>query len=113
RDAWSANGLLTIALIFLLLYLMMLNIYEAEFVFAISFLVLIVILFAGLTIIKPNEAKVILLFGKYLGTVRREGLIYTIPFTKRKRMTLKVQTFTSDCTIQLTNRTLTVQLIVF
>lgn len=113
RDAWSANGLLTTLLIILLLYLMTLSMLETEFIFASLFIVIIIILLAGLTIVKPNEARVVLLFGKYLGTVRREGLIYTVPFTKRKRMSLKINTFQSDFSIQLHNETVAVQLIIF
>jgi|SRR5699024_6991556 len=113
RDAWSANGLLTIALLALLIYLIIINIYEAEFVFAFLFISLIIILLAGLTIVKPNEAKVIMLFGKYLGTVRNEGLIYTVPFTKRKRISLKIKTFESEFSISLSDRFVTIHLILF
>lgn len=113
RDAWSANGLLTTLLIMLLLYLVTISIIEAEFLIATIFSLIITTLLAGLTIVKPNEARVVLLFGKYLGTVRREGLIYTVPFTKRKRMSLKINTFKSDFSIQLGNQTVAVQLIIF
>lgn len=113
RDAWSANGLLSIGLISLLLYLVIMNIYEAEFIFVIIFAIIIAILFAGLTIVKPNEAKTILLFGKYLGTIRQEGLVYTVPFTKRKRMSLKIQTIKTECSVQFFQRSMAVQLIVF
>lgn len=39
------------------------------------------ILFAGLKIIKPNEALVLTLFGKYYGTLKKEGFYYVNPFT--------------------------------
>src|SRR5699024_10872229 len=68
---------------------------------------------SGLTIVKPNEAKIILLFGKYLGTIRQEGLKYTVPFTKKKRMSLKVNTFDSEFAIELPNRTVVIHLILF
>lgn len=113
RDAWSANGLLTMLLIILLIYLVTISIFEAEFFIATIFMLIITILLAGLTIVKPNEARVVLLFGKYLGTIRREGLIYTVPFTKRKRMSLKINTYKSDFSIQLRNETVAVQLIIF
>lgn len=113
RDAWSANGLLTALLIILLLYLVTISMIEAEYFIATILLLLIVILFAGLTIVRPNEARVVLLFGKYLGTVRQEGLIYTVPFTKRKRMSLKINTYKSNFSIHLQNQTVSVQLIIF
>lgn len=38
------------------------------------------ILYAGLKVIKPNEALVLTLFGKYYGTLRKEGFFYVNPF---------------------------------
>lgn len=113
RDAWSANGLFTLVLIVLLLYLIIINIKEAEIGFVIIFTMMTLILFLGLTIVKPNEAKAIVLFGKYLGTIRQEGLIYTVPFTKRKHMSLKVQSLYIPCTIQVADEPRDMQLILF
>lgn len=39
------------------------------------------ILFAGLKVVKPNEALVLTLFGKYTGTLKREGFYYVNPFS--------------------------------
>ncbi len=38
------------------------------------------ILMAGLKIVKPNEARVFTLFGKYYGTVKESGFYYVNPF---------------------------------
>ena len=38
------------------------------------------ILFAGLKILKPNEALVLTLFGKYYGTLKGEGYFFVNPF---------------------------------
>lgn len=113
RDAWAGNGLFSIALIVLLIYLLMLNIVEVQLSFVFIFSLLIITIASGLTIVKPNEAKIILLFGKYLGTIRQEGLKYTVPFTKKKRMSLKVNTFDSEFAIELPNRTVVIHLILF
>ena len=37
--------------------------------------------FAGLRIIKPNEALVLTLFGKYTGTLKKEGFFFVNPFS--------------------------------
>lgn len=39
------------------------------------------ILLAGLKVLKPNEALVLTLFGKYYGTLRGEGFYFVNPFT--------------------------------
>ena len=38
------------------------------------------ILFGGLKVLKPNEALVLTLFGKYVGTLRGEGFFFVNPF---------------------------------
>ena len=38
------------------------------------------ILYAGLKVIKPNEALVLTLFGRYYGTLRKEGFYFVNPF---------------------------------
>ncbi len=39
------------------------------------------IIFGGLKIIKPNEALVLTLFGKYYGTLKKEGFYFVNPFS--------------------------------
>jgi regulator of protease activity HflC (stomatin/prohibitin superfamily) len=62
---------------------------------ALSLVALIVLAtcFAGLFVVNPNEGKVVTLFGRYVGTEKREGLWFTNPFTKRRRMSLRVRNF--------------------
>ena len=38
------------------------------------------ICFAGLKVVGPNEALVLVLFGKYYGTIKNEGFFFTNPF---------------------------------
>ncbi|MFA7167585.1 MAG: hypothetical protein WC096_01645, partial [Sphaerochaetaceae bacterium] len=38
------------------------------------------ILYAGLRVVKPNEALVLTLFGKYYGTLKKEGFYFVNPF---------------------------------
>lgn len=38
------------------------------------------ILYAGLKVLKPNEALVLTLFGRYVGTLKGEGFFYVNPF---------------------------------
>lgn len=50
-------------------------------------------LFAGLTPVNPNEARALVLFGHYSGTVRRQGLQYVNPLTERRRISVRVRNF--------------------
>ena len=47
---------------------------------AIIFFVISCILFAGLKTVKPNEAMVLTLFGKYHGTIKKSGFFLVNPF---------------------------------
>ncbi|MCC4460898.1 SPFH domain-containing protein [Limosilactobacillus reuteri] len=60
-------------------------------------LFLIVILFStSLTIIQPNEAKVLTFFGNYIGTIRDAGLFMMVPFTNKETVSLRVCNFNSQ-----------------
>ncbi len=39
------------------------------------------VMFLGIKIIRPNEALVLTLFGKYMGTLKKEGIFYVNPFS--------------------------------
>jgi len=43
----------------------------------------------GLIIVNPNESKVLTLFGKYVGTVKKDGFYWVNPFTVKRNISLK------------------------
>ena len=47
------------------------------------------IVFAGLIIVNPNESRVLILFGNYLGTVKTGGFFWVNPFTVKKKISLR------------------------
>jgi regulator of protease activity HflC (stomatin/prohibitin superfamily) len=53
-------------------------------------------LFAGLFIVNPNEAKVLVLFGKYAGTVRENGFRWANPFYVKKRVSLRARNLNGE-----------------
>ena len=61
-------------------------------------IILVVVLIAAtsLTIIQPNEAKVLTFFGNYIGTIRDAGLFLTVPFTDKQRVSIRVFNFNSQ-----------------
>jgi regulator of protease activity HflC (stomatin/prohibitin superfamily) len=46
---------------------------------------------AGLTAVAPGQARVVTLFGRYLGTIRVTGLRWVNPFTKRLRVSTRIR----------------------
>lgn len=50
----------------------------------------------GLFTVSPNEAKVLQLFGNYMGTVREPGLRWVNPFYSKRSISLRVRNFESE-----------------
>src|SRR5687767_1818743 len=50
----------------------------------------------GFFIVNPNEAKVVQLFGRYIGTVRDPGLKWGNPFYMKRRISTRVRNFESN-----------------
>jgi regulator of protease activity HflC (stomatin/prohibitin superfamily) len=55
-----------------------------------------VVLGFGLTPVSPGEARVIQLLGRYVGTVRTDGLRWVNPFTTRRRISTRIRNHETD-----------------
>lgn len=47
--------------------------------------------FAGLTVVAPREARVLQFLGRYVGTLRDDGLRFVNPFTTRKKVSTRIR----------------------
>jgi len=63
---------------------------------ALTLLAVTSVCLGGLTVVNPNEAKVVVLFGTYKGTVKEPGFWWFNPFTRRRRVSLRVRNFESS-----------------
>ena len=52
-----------------------------------------IIVLVGLFTVGPNEARVLQLFGRYVGTVRDEGLRWVNPFYAKRAISLRIRSF--------------------
>jgi len=50
----------------------------------------------GFTVVNPNQSCVLILFGSYRGTIKRNGLFWVNPFTVRKKISLRARNFDSE-----------------
>jgi len=57
--------------------------------------VLALLALIGLYNVEPNQAAVLSLFGKYVGTVKEDGLRWNNPFYAKKKVSLRVRNFES------------------
>jgi regulator of protease activity HflC (stomatin/prohibitin superfamily) len=58
--------------------------------------IIVLIMWAGLFMIHPNEAKVLQLFGKYVGTAHDPGLKWANPFFAKTAVSTRVRNFESS-----------------
>lgn len=92
RDAWAMSGF-----VFLLGWLVLLVVAGAVFWPLAGPIAVIGILFAsGFVVIQPNEARVVTFFGRYMGTLRQSGFLYTIPFSSKAAVPLKLINFATN-----------------
>ena len=54
-----------------------------------------IFLCCGFFTLQPNEARVLTLFGKYVGTERRSGFHWTNPFNEKPKLSLRSRNFNS------------------
>ena len=58
--------------------------------------IIVAICWAGLFMVQPNEAKVLQLFGKYVGTAHEPGLKWANPFYAKTPVSTRVRNFESS-----------------
>ncbi|TQF03086.1 SPFH domain-containing protein [Kitasatospora acidiphila] len=49
------------------------------------------VLWGGMTVVAPGVAQVVMLFGRYRGTIRADGLTWVNPFTSRRRISTRIR----------------------
>jgi len=57
--------------------------------------IVVALMWVGFFMVHPNEAKVLQLFGKYVGTVRESGLRWANPFYAKKPVSVRIRNFES------------------
>ncbi|MGM8213752.1 SPFH domain-containing protein [Virgibacillus sp. W0430] len=95
KAAWSINGFLGIFIIAVLLACSFFSILEGQYIIAAICLIVAITLGTGITLVQPNQSVVVIFLGKYMGSIRQEGIVITIPFTIRKTISLRVRNFNS------------------
>ena len=55
-----------------------------------------VLIYRTLVLVNPNHAKVVLLFGRYTGSILKNGFFAVNPFTVRRDVSRRIRNFTSE-----------------
>jgi regulator of protease activity HflC (stomatin/prohibitin superfamily) len=96
-SGWLMVFVLLLALV-LLFFVFIATIKSWPVIGIISMLLFVICIFCfkGLTVVNPNEACVIQLFGRYKGTLKNQGFLWVNPLTMRRRVSVRIRNFESE-----------------
>ncbi|MGN6492978.1 MAG: SPFH domain-containing protein [Agriterribacter sp.] len=69
-----------------------------QFIFAIAGILTLfgsLFLFMGIIVVSPNHSNVLTFFGKYVGTVKENGLLFVNPLYKKQKISLRAENLES------------------
>jgi regulator of protease activity HflC (stomatin/prohibitin superfamily) len=103
KPANKLNGflmlLLAVVILVLAIYLLItgISIEEPQILWVfIPMLIVFFLITSGFMVVQPNDSRVLVLFGRYSGTVRDSGFWWVNPFTVRKKVSLRIRNFNSQ-----------------
>lgn len=59
-------------------------------------IILSIVMAIGFVMVQPNGSRVLLLFGKYVGTIKKNGFYWVNPFYTKKKISLRASNFDSE-----------------
>lgn len=95
-DYSAASGYLALLVILLMIIVPILGIIFFKLLILIPLLVLGILGVIGFVIVNPNESSVLVLFGSYKGTIRKNGFWWVNPFFVKKSISLRARNLDSD-----------------
>jgi regulator of protease activity HflC (stomatin/prohibitin superfamily) len=92
----TLSGYLFLIIQLALVFFMVIGITNNLTVITIISILLITFIGIGYSVINPNQALVITLFGAYKGSVRKNGFFWLNPFVIKKKISLRARNFISE-----------------
>ncbi len=92
----ATSGYLMLLVVFLLLIFGVAGLIMLKSPLFIVILLLAIFFTIGFTVINPNKAVVLTLFGKYSGTIKDNGFFWVNPFFVRRSISLRARNFDSE-----------------
>ena len=89
------SGYMMLAVLILSIALAAFGLIAIKSLFFLAFIVLFIFILPGFFIVNPNESMVLVLFGKYSGTVKNNGFYWIMPFYIKRKITLRAHNIDS------------------
>ena len=91
-----ANGYFMLFIFLVLFFGSIATIISLETPLPIITIVLALVMAFGFIMVQPNGSRVLLLFGKYVGTIKKNGFYWVNPFYTKKKISLRASNFDSE-----------------
>ncbi len=96
KEFHPISGYLMITVILVLIIFPALGIIFMKMIWLVALIAIGVFFIPGLVIVNPNESSVLILFGAYKGTIRKNGFWWVNPFFVKKKISLRARNLDSD-----------------
>ncbi len=90
------SGMLMVFVLLVNLAAIFFGFYLYQSLYTILLIITAVFFIPGFFIVNPNESSVLVLFGDYKGTVKRNGFYWVMPFYVRRKISLRARNIDSD-----------------
>ncbi|GAA4781717.1 SPFH domain-containing protein [Olivibacter ginsenosidimutans] len=91
KSTTAVSGYAAVVILVILIALALFGVFVANPILVIIGALACLFVLKGLTIINPNDAKVLILFGEYIGTVKKDGLFWVNPLAVKRTVSLKAR----------------------
>jgi len=96
KNITPTNGYLMLLVLLGLIIGTILTASRGLIILALPLIILAIISVAGFVLVNPNGSRVLLLFGKYIGTIKNNGLFWVNPLYTMKKISLRASNFDSE-----------------
>jgi len=91
-----ASGYIALFIVLLMIIIPVLGVIFAKMIFLTIFILFGLFGIAGFVIVNPNESSVLVLFGAYKGTIKKNGFFWVNPFFTKTRISLRARNLDSE-----------------
>ena len=96
KSSVPISGYIMLFLFLLLLVGGILTLIEYQAFLPVLAIIAAVFMIPGFVLVNPNGSRVLLLFGKYVGTIKKNGFYWVNPFYFKKKISLRASNFDSE-----------------
>ncbi|WP_299257056.1 SPFH domain-containing protein [uncultured Aquimarina sp.] len=96
KNLKATNGYLMLLVLLLIVVGTILGLIITKNLLFLISIVVIILIIKGFFTVNPNSSKVMVLFGAYKGTVKKNGFFWANPFYTKQRISLRARNFYSE-----------------